>query len=326
MAQADGGSLDRSRLEILHQALGQPWFDALADEQVTDVDLDAYGRQQAKINGEYEQFGEITVDQAKTAVEVISAMNDAVVDEHEPSAKVRFPGTGLRTLIQVPPAVRPGPTIHTRTKPGFDPTIDMLVLLEMLTPTQGRHLTNRLNARQNIIISGLPGSAKTTVTRGLVHHLETLPWRVILFDELDEIETDARNIKRVFPQKSGSFTPLQALDDALIDDPASIGVGEVRVAAHGLQLLRTWLAVGGGGFATVHAEDAFGVLVRFADFYREMSLTPVYGDIARVVNTIVHMSAYYDGPVRRYRAAEVCDVTISERPESIADFVLTPVM
>lgn len=310
--------------ETLRRLLRDEWFTAMADPEVTDLDVSATGLIQFKRNGRYEPAYEIDGDDVREAVQLISAAEDDIIDENRPSLATVFPGTNLRTLLQHPPVVEPGPTIHVRTQGNFEPTLDTLVDLDVMTPAQARFLREALLTKKNVLIAGLPGSAKTTVQRALIRVLESAPWRVLLFDELHEIATTATNIKTIHPQKTG-FNAKEALDAALLDDPAAICYGEVRTAEQGVSLIRAWLAIGNGGTCTAHSDDARGVLVRFADFYRELGLHPIVSDIARVVNVIVHMQCDRRGPIARYRASEVVTVTASHDATTLSDLTLTPI-
>ncbi len=308
----------------LQQLLPEAWFEALHDENVTDIDLDEHGRIWVKslANPTYVHIGYLKPEDAlAVAIFLASRVDDEI--EQSQSLKTTWPGLGYRTIIQVPPSV-PNTIIHVRSKPNKDYTLDDLVASGTLSPTQARHLELALWDKENIIIGGKPGSGKTTLQRALLNVLAMIPGLVIIVDALDELSTSAEsmgNIRRIIPNRE--YSDQRALDDILLRDPTAIGYGEVRSGATGIALIRAWLAATTGAFATAHFESIEGAVPRFADFYREQGLGVVYDDIARVMQHVVVMEAYNDqAGRRRFRAKSVARLAKATGPRlSPHDFV-----
>ena len=308
----------------LRELLPEAWFDALYNEDMTDLDLDEHGRIWVKTLTQptYVHVGYLKPEDALAVAIYLASLVDDEIEQSQ-SLKTTWPGLGYRTIIQVPPSV-PGTVIHVRSKPRKDYTLDNLVETGTLTPPQARHLELALWDKQNIIIGGKPGSGKTTLQRALLNVLAMIPGLIIIVDALDELSTTAENmgnIRRIIPHRD--YSDQRALDDILLRDPSAIGYGEVRAGATGIALIRAWLAATTGAFATAHFESLAGAVPRFADFYREQGLGVVYDDIGRVMQNVVVMEAYNDaGGRRRFRATSVARLTPATGPRlSPHDFV-----
>lgn len=297
----------------LHGILPEAWFTALDDPTTTDLDIDEHGRIWLKTipRPTYTHIGYINAaDALAVAIFLGSRAGDEI--ERTQSLKTTWPGYGYRTVVQVPPSV-PAAIIHVRAKPTKDYSLDDLVNTQTLTASQARHLELALWDRQNIIIGGNPGSGKTTVQRALMHILAMIPGLVIIVDALDELYSDAANIRRILPHPG--YSDQRALDDILLRDPSAIGYGEVRGGATGVALVRAWITGTTGAFATAHFDSLEGAVPRFADFYREQGLGVVYDDIGRVCHNIIVMEAYMDAEnKRRFRAKTVAHLRRSTTP------------
>ncbi len=311
----------------LRQALPRAWWDAMDDHGVTDLDIDEHGRIWIKRAGRYPDAPDATIsaDAAFSVATVLSKAAKVPLGEQRQSLKTPWPGFGFRTVVVLPPASKPQPSVHVRTKWGSKLTGADLIASGTFTANQWRQIVGNFRLHENVIFTGLPGSGKTTAERAATLELAAMPWLVMIVDGLDEIETDANNIRRIIP--NGAYDDYQALDDALVRDPGAIAYGEVRTASTLMALIRVWLTGVGGGFAAMHTDDCFGVLVRAVDAYRELRLDPVYSDIARVFRTIAHMRQEKISETRvRYFADEVVAVTTkTPHPTSLSDFILTPI-
>jgi type IV secretion system protein VirB11 len=70
--------------------------------------------------------------------------------------------------------------------------------------------------------------------------------------------------------------------------PDRIVIGEVR-GGEALDLLKSWNTGHPGGFATVHANNAYSSLLRLEQLIGEVSVTPMSALIAEAVNVVVYM-------------------------------------
>ena len=98
--------------------------------------------------------------------------------------------------------------------------------------------------------------------------------------------------------------------------PDRIIVGEVR-GAEALDLLKAWGTGHPGGIATLHANSAYGALMRLEQLTLEVSAVPPRALIAETVNVIVFLAGR--GNARRVR--EIVRVTGLQADQ----YVLEPV-
>lgn len=309
----------------LRTLLPEAFWKVMDDRRVTDIDCDEYGRIWAKFDGKkYDFVCEISASIAHSVASTLSAWEALAFDvDRRQSIKTTWPGYGFRTIVKIPPAVNPLPTFHVRTQYGSDLTLRDLVEVRTLTATQALHVENEWRSGRTTIIAGYPGAGKTTTQRAGTQILATVPWLVYIVDPLDEIDVKrAPNLRKVKPNKG--YTTIQALDDALLCDPGAVAYGEVRTGEDGVNLIRTWLAVG-GPYCTCHCEGFDGVIPRFADFYREQKLEPVYGDLARVIHNVIYMRKYVTDFGSRYVGEVVTVSTTTPTPKSPADFIYTKI-
>jgi len=286
--------MESSLAEILGTYAGRIQ-EILEDPYVTDVRVDETGIIRAKQalggehGGEYRYYGMIAPQDLQTIAYALGSEHDHDFRESS-TLKTRWPG-GYRTIIVLPPAVA-SPILHIRKKIESVPTLEEIIASGSLSRTQAQVMRTLLKERRNIIIAGLPGTGKTHLQLALCEVYEEVPWIVVIVDPLREIEIVGKNILRVFP--GPWYSEQQALDDVLLLDPGALAYGEVRLGASGVQLIHCWLTGLSGGFCTVHAATAEGVLPRFASFYRELGQQVVWSDLAQTIHAIACCRFLYD--------------------------------
>ena len=157
--------------------------------------------------------------------------------------------------------------------------------------------------RQNILIAGGTSSGKTTFTNALLAVMAGLNDRVIILEDTVELQchTDDHVQLRTAP---GMVSMAALVRSTLRQRPDRIVVGEVR-GAEALDLLKAWGTGHPGGIATLHANSAYGALMRLEQLTLEAASVPPRALIADTVNVIVFLAGR--GAGRRVR--EIARVT-----------------
>jgi type IV secretion system protein VirB11 len=101
--------------------------------------------------------------------------------------------------------------------------------------------------------------------------------------------------------------------------PDRISVGEVR-GGEALTLLKAWNTGHPGGFATLHADDAYGALLRLQSLVAEATPAPQQDFIAKAVNLVVFIDGDPVLPKGR-KVKEVCLVSGYEEGRYLIDYV-----
>lgn len=285
------------------------------EPDVTDIDLDEQGGLWRKPIGQrYQLIRKIPPEVAQKIVLSFGSLRRHDYRQKSSLKTVWF--GGHRVIFTYGEAVD-APIFHMRIKRYAEPNLMDMVGSGVMTENQAAMMVHAIKNHKNIIFCGLPGSGKTTIQIAVGQAYSQVPWLIIIVDPQREIALDCDNVRRVVP--NAHYSEIDALDDALLRDPGAIGYGEVRLGASGVQLIRVWLTGTCGSFCTVHARDAYGVIPRFASFYRECGLDPVYEDLVQTIHYIVECEPYRDGETSKFRVARMLRVECQEFPESIQD-------
>lgn len=312
-----GNGLAERRLDGLRTALGPLVLRELADPDVVEVMLNPDGRLWREKLGVMMPIGEMSRDDGLALLRQVASSLDETVTKDNPFVEGELALDGSRFEGISPPVVE-GPTFAIRKKAAKVFTFADYVKAGILDPEPVRdaqvaevdrvrfrtafevadYFRRQIQDRKNILVVGGTGSGKTTFCNGFLHCLsEVAPDdRIVLMEDTRELQCTVAN--KVFLRATEAVSMLRLLRATMRLRPDRIAVGEVRDKA-ALDLLKAWNTGHPGGFATVHANSAYGGLTRLDQLIQEGSSAPQRPLIAEAVNVVVFISR--SGTGRRVR-------------------------
>jgi len=275
----------------------EPLADRFEDENVNEIRINPNGTVYEERDGQIHQ-AKVSLDpmQIKFAVKSLSGFANQPLTEGHPKLDVRLP-SGERVAILAPPVVTPGYAVTIRRFPKAY-TLHQLVHQGSLTAEQADLLVNLVQFRRTLLVSGHPGSGKTTVVRVLLNQIPLIERLLVIEDpaELNLNFSTERDMVAIELQPEGpngsGFSAVDALKAALRHSPCRIIVGELRggEAATFLEALNTGRP---GSLTTLHANSAEDALDRLITLVRRGDpLAPrdvIVDTIAKSVHVVAHM-------------------------------------
>ena len=194
---------------------------------------------------------------------------------------------------------------------------DRLAMCEGMTHTEIFELA--VVERWNVLVAGSTGSGKTTLCNAFLEAQKRLTpnHRTILIEDTPELNCEVENYVAML--SSNKTTMLDCLKATMRLKPDRISVGEVR-SGEALTLLKAWNTGHPGGFATLHADDAYGALMRLQSLVAEATDSSQEKFIAKAVNLVVFIDGDPDLPCGR-KVKEVCLVSGYEGGRYIVHYV-----
>ncbi len=296
----------RLRINFLKDMLGQRICDALNDEDVTEIMVNPDGsvwfesREQGIVCD-----SNLSEYHAQNFLMQLAELNGVYLTPAHPYIETLLPFHQERLEGTIAPiTARAAFTIRKPAKTVFP--LEDYVTNGIVTELQFNCIEQALIDRKNIVISGGPGTGKTTLANAIVNKMSQVcdaSQRVLVLEDTAEIRCDMPNVLSMVTSESVSMTTL--LKIAMRSRPDRILVGEVRDAA-ALDLLKAWNTGCPGGIATVHANSAESSVLRLLSLAQEANVPPPIDLVAETVDVLIHITRQSAHPAGR------CVSSISE--------------
>lgn len=281
------------QLEMLETAFGKDVMWYLNDEKTIEVMLNPDGRLH------YERVGEgkvatdiyISAEQSENIVKLVAAYKNSVASITQPEVATELPFDGARFQGWLPPIVeRACFSIRRRAIAIY--TLDQYVEQGVITQSQKDILCDAVKTRKNIIIVGGTSSGKTTFANALLDQLYGAPDRVLVLEDLPELQVRVDDL--VTMTTSDSIKMRDLVRGSLRMRPDRIIIGEIRDGA-ALDLLKAWNTGHPGGLCTVHANSAESTPYRLEDLIQEVVVTVPTNLIKQSLDLIAFIKKQKDG-------------------------------
>jgi P-type conjugative transfer ATPase TrbB len=200
-----------------------------------------------------------------------------------PRLAAELPGGGERFEGLLPPLVS-GPTFSLRKPASVVFALADYVEQGVMRTEQARVLANAVLERQNILVAGPTSSGKTTLVNALLAEVAALDERVVLIEDVRELQCPARNLVAL-RTKEGVASLADLVRSSLRLRPDRIIIGEVR-GAEALDLIKAWGTGHPGGVATLHAGSSLGALLRLEQLIQEAVVTVPRALIAETIDLV----------------------------------------
>jgi pilus assembly protein CpaF len=218
----------------------------------------------------------------------------------EPLLEATLPD-GSRVAAMFPPCSASGTALTIRKFDRKRFAIQELVGIGTLTEELLSKITEAVQARLNILISGGTGSGKTTLLNAIAALIPTQD-RMITIEDTAEIRLRHPNLLRFCARRqqpgNRAVTMRELVRASLRHRPDRIIVGEVR-GGEAFDLLQALNTGHSGSLSTIHANSAELALSRFTNCVLEAGVElPFFAlrrSIADTVNVIVHIERGRDG-------------------------------
>jgi type IV secretion system protein VirB11 len=295
--------LEHRRLESLRFAMGEKIMAALADPDVVEIMLNDNGSLWVEKLGSMTCVGEVSFSDGMAILNQVSSAVKGELSKENPFVEGELPLDGSR-FEGVAPPVTEFPIFAIRKKATRIFTLDEYVRSGVLSFKQAEILRKAILQQKNVLVIGGTGTGKTTFCNALLHELSQLcpEVRMLILEDLRELQCTLRN--KNFLRKT-EWTSLARISLAVNRlRPDRITVGEVRDGAPALALLKLWNTGHPGGFATVHANSAYGGLTRMDQLIQEVSSSPQRVLISEAINYAV----FFKRTNRGRRIEEIVEV------------------
>lgn len=289
----------------------------LEDDTVTEIEANAFNEIYAKGSGwrghkRMEGLGWHDHEDFRIACVRISDVIRRRISSAKPLLNGRLPG-GERVNVAIPQACEKI-ALTIRKFPAETMTLEKLLEFESINADIATMLSSLVVARKSIMVSGGTGSGKTSTVNALSRLIPGHE-RIVTIEDAKELQIQQPNwvsMETVEPYEEGvpPVTIADLVKNSLRQTPDRIIVGEVR-GEEALYLLRSFSSGHGGGFGTVHCNDAEDALhmLQFLAQMAPVSLAPsaVGLLVGRAVDVVVHQH-YFEEEDGKRRVSEVIEV------------------
>ncbi|MBV8828533.1 MAG: CpaF family protein [Acidobacteriaceae bacterium] len=266
----------------------------LTDEAIQDICINGNGTVYVDRCGQMRCAGRNVLDSKKLmfALQRIARQGGEELDESNPFLDSRLPD-GSRIAAAIAPYSVGGPTVTIRKFQRQHFSLDHLVELGTLTHELADLLRGASKARTNILISGQPGSGKTSIQNALLNELDVTRARLLVIEESAELQIHAENVTRFECRNVGKQVTIRDLVKvALRHRPDHLVIGEVR-GAEAMDLLDALNTGNSGSLTTIHANSAQSALTKLSNLAlragADVPYAAVQAQIADVIQYVIHM-------------------------------------
>lgn len=280
-------------LSMLETAFGPDVMQFLADDEIIEIMLNPCGSLWVErlYKGKSDTGLKINADQSTNIVKLVASVKNQIADDDLPVVSSEIPFEGARFQGWLPPVVEsPCFAIRKRAKHIF--TLDDYVASKSMTQTAADYLKNAVIEKQNIIIAGGTGSGKTTFANALIAELNDSSDRILVLEDLPELQIKARDV--VFMNTTNTVSMRDLVKGSLRMRPDRIIIGEVRDGS-ALELLKAWNTGHPGGVCTLHANSCESTPYRLEDLIQEAVVTVPRALITQAVDIIVFLKRDANG-------------------------------
>ncbi len=274
----------------------------LENPDVIEIMLNPDGKLWAEEYGKGKYFTDIVFNPKQSAniIKLIAAYHQEIADYEHPEVACELPESRSRFQGWLPPVVvAPTFTIRKRAVRIF--TLDNYVADGSLTEEQATQLRTAIKERKNILVAGGTGSGKTTFVNALLYELKDCKDRVIVLEDLPELQVTVADCVKLMATSEISMRDL--VKGVLRMRPDRIIIGEVRDGS-ALELLKAWNTGHPGGICTIHANSPEATLSRLEDLVHEVvSVVPAHL-IREAIDIIVFMQRDHAGNYKISSVAE----------------------
>jgi len=292
----------RRHLDMLTTSLGSDIATLLENPDVIEIMLNPDGKLWAEAYGKGKYFTNIIFNpkQATNIIKLIAAYHQEIADYEHPEVACELPESRSRFQGWLPPVVvAPTFTIRKRAVRIF--TLDNYVESGSLTSEQAEQLRISIKERKNILVAGGTGSGKTTFVNALLYELKDCKDRVIVLEDLPELQIAVADCVKLMATNEVSMRDL--VKGVLRMRPDRIIIGEVRDGS-ALELLKAWNTGHPGGICTIHANSPEATISRLEDLVHEVvSVVPAHL-IREAIDLIVFMQRDHAG---NYKVSSIAE-------------------
>lgn len=272
-------------VDMLQTAFGEEIMGFLHDPRVIEIMLNPDGHLfiDQLMLGKSATGLHIAPEKALNIIKLVTSYKNYEIHEKTPMIATEIPFFGARFQGWLPPVVAAASfAIRKRATHIF--TLDDYVQKGTLTAAQATYLREAVLTRKNILVVGGTGSGKTTFSNALLDVLEGTDNRILILEDLPELQLRAEDV--VLMNTTDSVSMRDLVKGSLRMRPDRIIIGEVRDGA-ALELLKAWNTGHPGGISTLHANSIETTPYRLEDLIREVVATPPHYLIPEALDLIV---------------------------------------
>lgn len=273
--------------DLLKATLGNELYTLLKDPKVIEVMANPDGSLHVEYLTQGKQVSEnrISAQQANNIIKVIAASRSHIITGDRPELSIELNPFNARFQGWIPPVVK-SPCFAIRKHSSHVLTLNDYMERGLLTSEQAKQLKDAIIARKNIIVSGGTSSGKTTFTNALLAELNQSNERIIILEDLPELQINNRDNVKLRTTETTSMRDL--VKGVLRMRPDRIIIGEVRDGS-ALDLLKAWNTGHPGGICTLHANSATMVKPRLIELIQEVTSQVPASLVDRSIDVIVHL-------------------------------------
>jgi type IV secretion system protein TrbB len=293
---------------MLNTAFGDELVEFLMQDDVLEIMLNPDGQLWLETLGQGKFFTGFTLlpEQAANIIKLIASQYHLIIDDKNPELACELKQFAARFQAWLPPVVN-APVFNIRKLASRIFTLNDYVVKNILSQTHQQLLQEAISQKHNILIAGGTGSGKTTFANALLHELNNSQDRILILEDLPELQIHAPDHVHLRTTNEKSMRDL--VKGALRMRPDRIIIGEVREGGAALELLKAWNTGHPGGLCTIHANSAQAALTRLEDLLLEVVQTVPMRLIGEAIQVIVFMARNHEG---QHVVRDVYRVVLSE--------------
>ncbi len=200
---------------------------------------------------------------------------------------------------------------------NFNITLENLFVIdEMLDASSYKIISNAINNRCNIVISGKGGSGKTSLLRAIINKIPD-EWAITINEESTELFIQGKNIiqREIIKNRENNkkITLQKLMEHSLVMSNDVIVVGELK--GEETSYFIDAISTGHMGLATVHASSALNTLDRILVLFKRDIKNQQYNEV--FVSKILATSIDYIIYIEDYKVKQIATVDFDKCNERL---------